>query len=107
MSIAPDQAPLSSPEASDSYGARVNAAIRRCAAGEPAGLAALYDATGTWVYTVARRASADDEQACTLVMDVYRDAWSHSGSVDLQRSCGVGWLLHLLACRVRRRSADG
>ena len=82
------------------------AADRRLAAsfstgGEPT-FAAVYQRWSSLVYSTARRATGDADEAADITQSVFVSAWHSRASFDAERGSLPGWLLTI----TRRRIAD-
>lgn len=78
------------------------ALIARCAQGDQAALARLYDLTAAQVNGLALRILADREMAEEITGDVYLQVWRSAGSYDAGRGSPLAWLLTI----ARSRSVD-
>jgi RNA polymerase sigma-70 factor (ECF subfamily) len=71
-------------------------------AGDEDALAALYDRFGTFLQTVAHRATCDRDAACDVVQEVFAHLWEHPLAFDPTRGAMRGWL----ATIAHRRAVD-
>ena len=76
--------------------------MKRIAAGDSSGLAELYDAHGSAVYTLARRILKHPGDAEEVVQEVFAQAWRQADRYDPARATVAGWLLMM----TRARSLD-
>ena len=76
--------------------------LRRCAEGDQAGLAALYDESSRYVYGLALRILRDTADAEEITIDVYAQVWRSAGAFAAQRGSVMSWLVTL----TRSRSID-
>jgi RNA polymerase sigma-70 factor (ECF subfamily) len=78
-------------------------AVARVAAGDPSGLADLYDRHARALYSLAYRMLSNRAEAEDLVQDVFSQAWRQAGRYDARRA-GVGtWLLMMTRARALDR----
>ena len=76
--------------------------VARCAAGDQAALAGLYDASNSLVYGLAVRILGDRDLAEDVVVEVYSQAWREAQSFSPARGSAASWLMTL----ARSRSVD-
>jgi RNA polymerase sigma-70 factor, ECF subfamily len=75
------------------------ALVERLAAGDQAALAALYDATSAFVYSLSLRIIGDPAVAEEVTLDVYMQAYSHAPGYDPRRGTPSAWLMTLARSR--------
>ena len=63
--------------------------LQRCAAGDQAALAGLYDETSRMVYTMALRILRDPADAEEVALDVYMQVWKTAQSYSVARDAGA------------------
>lgn len=73
--------------------------IARCARGDQAALARLYDATAAMVNGLALRILGDRGGAEEITGDVYLQVWRSAASYDARRGSPVAWLLTIARTR--------
>jgi RNA polymerase sigma-70 factor (ECF subfamily) len=73
--------------------------VERCASGDHAALAALYDDSSPLVYSVAMRMLADTADAEEVTMDVYTQVWRTAPSYEAERGSVTAWLVTLARSR--------
>jgi RNA polymerase sigma-70 factor (ECF subfamily) len=78
------------------------ALVGRCAAGDVAALAALYDAFGAAAFGLARRMTGNAGRAEAAVEAAFADVWREAGAFDPARERVSAWML----ARVHRRALD-
>ncbi len=83
--------------------------FQQVADGDAGALAALYDAHGRAVFSLAIRIVNDQAEAEGVVQDVFSQAWRQAGRYDAARASVAGWLLMMARSRaidrVRARGA--
>jgi len=81
------------------------------AAGDPQGLAGLYDLFASRVYSLAMRMLRDTRDAEEVVQDVFAQAWRSARRYDRERGTIAAWLLVMARTRaldrLRARRAAG
>lgn len=75
------------------------ALVGRMAGGDEKALAALYDATSSRIYSLARGITRNAECAEEVTEDVYWQAWRHALRFDPKRGNVMAWLLMLARSR--------
>lgn len=75
------------------------AAVARMAAGDEAGLAALYDRHATAIYSLALRIVRRVEDAEDVTQQVFTQAWRFSARYDRSRGAVAAWLLMMARSR--------
>lgn len=85
------------------------ALIARCARGDQAALASLYDATAAQVNGLALRILGDRDSAEEITGDVFMQVWRSAGSYDAGRGSPLAWLLTIARSRAidRLRATAG
>lgn len=83
--------------------------IRRCAAGDEAALATLYNETSALVYGLALRVLRDSAAAEEVTIDVYHQTYRQASRYDPNRGSVTAWLLTMTRSRAidRLRSESG
>lgn len=76
--------------------------VRRVADGDEAAFGAVYDATSSRVYGIARRVLRDPAQAEEVAQEVYLELWQKAGTFDDERGGAAAWL----ATIAHRRAVD-
>ncbi len=71
----------------------------RIQAGDPEGLARLYDETSSVLYGLALRVLNDPADAEEVVLDVYKQVWKSTQTFDTARGSVWGWLALLTRSR--------
>lgn len=69
--------------------------LHRIAEGDEEALAALYDACGGLIYSLARRVLNSDREAEEITQDVFVAAWRNARTFDPARSSATTWLTAL------------
>lgn len=92
-------APLSCPLP----GAAWSAYVARCAVGDQAAFAALYDESRRAVYSLILMIVQNPADAEEVTLDVYLAVWNTARSYDASRSSVLGWLLMLARSRALDR----
>jgi RNA polymerase sigma-70 factor (ECF subfamily) len=77
--------------------------IRRCASRDESALAALYDESSPFAYTVAMRILQDEADASEVVLDVYKQVWDAAARFDEQRGSAAAWIVILARSRAMDR----
>jgi RNA polymerase sigma-70 factor, ECF subfamily len=80
----------------------MNEILRQIAAGNPEALAALYDQTSSFVFSVAMRILRNRADAEEVTLDVYTYVWREAGKFNPERGRVLAWL----AILARTRSLD-
>jgi RNA polymerase sigma-70 factor (ECF subfamily) len=78
-------------------------AIRRIAAGDPAGLESLYDRHATLVYSLALRILRDTGEAEDVTQDVFARVWASAVRFDPSRGAVAAWLTVMTRSRALDR----
>jgi RNA polymerase sigma-70 factor (ECF subfamily) len=86
-------------ESVDVEGAATAVHLAGVAGGDPAALAALYDATSRQVYGLALRILRDRGEAEEVALDVYLHVWQGAGRYDAGRGSVETWLCTLARSR--------
>ena len=73
--------------------------VERCAAGDQAALAALYDESSSLAYSVALRLLGNSADAEEMTLDVYTQVWRTAASYDQVRGSVTSWLVTLARSR--------
>ena len=73
--------------------------ILRCAEGDEAALATLYDETSARVYGLALRVLRDRSAAEEVTIEVYVQAYRNASRFDSTRGTPLGWLLNMARSR--------
>lgn len=73
--------------------------VRRIARGDQAALAALYDETGSLVFTTALRIVSSAADAEEVAADVYSSVWKTASTFDAQRGSVSAWLVSMSRSR--------
>jgi RNA polymerase sigma-70 factor (ECF subfamily) len=73
--------------------------IVRCARGDEAALASLYDLTAAQVNGLALRILGDRDTAEEITGDVFLQAWRSAASYDASRGSPIAWLLTITRSR--------
>jgi RNA polymerase sigma-70 factor (ECF subfamily) len=81
--------------------------IARCALGDQAALAELYDATAAQVNGLALRILADRDTAEEVTGDVFLQVWRSAGSYEPARGSPLAWLFTLARSRAIDRLRGG
>lgn len=78
------------------FACAITVLVQRCAAGDPAAMGRLYDATAPVIYRLACAATGEQGAACRLTRAVYLQAWQTSPTYHPAELCAIAWLLHIL-----------
>lgn len=78
------------------------ALVRAIAAGDPAGLRALFERSHRLVYTLAVRVTGSPETAEEVALDVFHDLWRRAGTYDPANGTVLGWVMN----QARSRAVD-
>jgi len=78
---------------------RWRAYLDRIRAGDPEGLARLYDETSSVLYGLALRVLNDSADAEEVVLDVYKQIWKSTNAFDTARGSVWAWLAVLTRSR--------
>ena len=81
--------------------------VERCAQGEQAALATLYDATNRLIYGLILRVLGDAGTAEEVLLDVYTQVWRQAASYDAHRGSPVAWLTTIARSRAIDRLRSG
>lgn len=81
--------------------------VGRVAQRDDAALGALYDKTGSYVYSLAFRVLDDSTMAEEVTMDVFMQAWRQAGQFDQSRGNPMVWLAVLTRSRAIDRLRVG
>ena len=76
--------------------------LSRCARGDEAAFADLYDATSARAYGLAVRVVRDPAQAQEVTQEAYLDVWRTASRFDSEKGSAVSWLLTI----VHRKAVD-
>lgn len=76
--------------------------LGRCALGDRAAFARLYERSSGHLYAVVLRIQRDRAQAEELLQEVYVSVWNAAGNFDASRSQPLTWLTHI----ARNRAID-
>lgn len=91
--------------------AKLEAAMRRVAAGEPAALGEVYTATHAKLFGIALRILGNRRDAEDAVQDVYVTLWQKAKRYDAARASPISWLAVIARNsaidRLRRRAGRG
>ena len=104
MSASHDQRPLD--PAGDGSArdpvADITAAVQRCARGDRAAIAELYDRTCGLVYGLARAGTSTDAGAEQVTTRIYARVWRDSVGFRSERTCALAWLLRIASEEIAR-----
>jgi RNA polymerase sigma-70 factor, ECF subfamily len=71
-------------------------ALRRCAAGDQAAFAEVYDASSARAFGLALRVLRDHAQAEESVQEAYLQVWRQSSRFDPARGSAISWILMIV-----------
>jgi DNA-directed RNA polymerase specialized sigma24 family protein len=78
--------------------------INRMAAGDQTALSALYELTVAMVYRLVIDVLSSEEEAHSVVCDIYVAVWRRASSLQKQRHVGIGWLLEIAGRQASERA---
>jgi RNA polymerase sigma-70 factor, ECF subfamily len=73
--------------------------VERIAAGDQSALAALYDATNRFIYSLILRVLGDMGSAEEVMIDVYTQLWRQAASYDANRGAPLAWMATIARSR--------
>jgi len=109
MGNVPHLTPVPSGESvPEDIGASMAALLRRCALGDEAAFAQVYDLTARRVHGLVLRVVRDPAQAEEVTQEVYLQAWRTATRYDESKGSALAWLMTLAHRRAvdRVRSAE-
>ena len=81
--------------------------VESVAAGDQSALAALYDATNRFIYSLILRVLGDMGSAEEVLIDVYTQLWRQAASYDANRGAPLAWMATIARSRAIDRLRSG
>jgi RNA polymerase sigma-70 factor (ECF subfamily) len=81
--------------------------VERVATGDQSALAALYDATNRFIYSLVLRVLGDMGSAEEVLIDVYTQLWRQAASYDANRGAPLAWMATIARSRAIDRLRSG
>jgi RNA polymerase sigma-70 factor (ECF subfamily) len=81
--------------------------VERVATGDQSALAALYDATNRFIYSLVLRVLGDMSSAEEVLIDVYTQVWRQAASYDANRGAPLAWMATIARSRAIDRLRSG
>ena len=81
--------------------------VERVATGDQSALAALYDATNRFIYSLVLRVLGDTCSAEEVLIDVYTQLWRQAASYDPNRGAPLAWMATIARSRAIDRLRSG
>ena len=81
--------------------------VERVATGDQSALAALYDATNRFIYSLVLRVLGDMCSAEEVLIDVYTQLWRQAASYDANRGAPLAWMATIARSRAIDRLRSG
>jgi RNA polymerase sigma-70 factor, ECF subfamily len=81
--------------------------VERVATGDQSALAALYDATNRFIYSLVLRVLGDKGTAEEVLIDVYTQLWRQAASYDANRGAPLAWIATIARSRAIDRLRSG
>jgi RNA polymerase sigma-70 factor (ECF subfamily) len=81
--------------------------VESVAAGDQSALAALYDATNRFIYSLILRVLGDMGSAEEVMIDVYTQLWRQAASYDANRGAPLAWMATIARSRAIDRLRSG
>ena len=81
--------------------------VERVATGDQSALAALYDATNRFIYSLILRVLGDMGSAEEVLIDVYTQLWRQAASYDANRGAPLAWMATIARSRAIDRLRSG
>ena len=73
--------------------------VERVATGDQSALAALYDATNRFIYSLVLRVLGDMSSAEEVLIDVYTQLWRQAANYDANRGAPLAWMATIARSR--------
>jgi RNA polymerase sigma-70 factor, ECF subfamily len=81
--------------------------VERVATGDQSALAAIYDATNRFIYSLVLRVLGDMSSAEEALVDVYTQVWRQASSYDANRGAPLAWMATIARSRAIDRLGSG
>jgi RNA polymerase sigma-70 factor (ECF subfamily) len=81
--------------------------VERVATGDQSAMAALYDATNRFTYSLILRVLGDMGSAEEVLIDVYTQIWRQAASYDANRGAPLAWMATIARSRAIDRLRSG
>jgi len=81
--------------------------VERVATGDQSAMAALYDATNRFIYSLVLRVLGDMGSAEEVLIDVYTQLWRQAANYDANRGAPLAWMATIARSRAIDRLRSG